>query len=520
MSVEPEAKDEETEEAKKQTEIEEAGKAKEEVAAAEAIVEEPGTPFVVENTAAKGKKAALIAACVLLGVLLTAYVGGCIYFAGHFGFSTNVNGVDVSCAALDDAQNRMRDAFLNYRLVVEGKDERSCEVEVPDINMKVQLEDSMQDIRRQQNIFLWPVTLIEENALSVKCDVTYDEELLREHLYASHLFEPEGYEPSRDAQIIYDGKKITIEKEFYGNTLYKTKLVETVGQSIEQMEEQLLLADTDCYILPSLTEEDEELQKKYQILEPYSDVKLTYKLGIDTYEITPDMYMDAISYDENGSTWFDKNRLSALIHIAAEKINTAYSDRHFKTSVGKYVDVTGPYGYIMDEEQELISLCKMLRNKESEQREPIYSQEGFVRRSLEDDIGSTYVEVNLTTQHIYVYYEGSLYLESGIVTGNPNKGNRTPGGIYGVSYKQSPAVLRGRDYETPVTYWMPFNGGIGLHDATWQSSFGGKRYLYHGSHGCVNLPLSVARKIYKICEKQMPVICYYENGEHANGRKR
>ena len=71
-------------------------------------------------------------------------------------------------------------------------------------------------------------------------------------------------------------------------------------------------------------------------------------------------------------------------------------------------------------------------------------------------------------------------------------------------------TLKGADYESPVTYWMPFNGGIGLHDATWRSRFGGSIYYYSGSHGCVNLPYSAAADIYSIVEAGMPVVCYWD----------
>ena len=66
-----------------------------------------------------------------------------------------------------------------------------------------------------------------------------------------------------------------------------------------------------------------------------------------------------------------------------------------------------------------------------------------------------------------------------------------------LKYKQTGATLRGEDYETFVNYWMPFDGGIGMHDATWRSKFGGDIYKTKGSHGCINLPLSVAKKIYE-----------------------
>ena len=81
-------------------------------------------------------------------------------------------------------------------------------------------------------------------------------------------------------------------------------------------------------------------------------------------------------------------------------------------------------------------------------------------------------------------------------------------------YKQKDQVLRGTrradgtyEYESPVKYWMPFNGGIGLHDADWRSKFGGTIYQTNGSHGCINLPPKVAAQVYENAYKGIPIIC-------------
>ena len=98
-----------------------------------------------------------------------------------------------------------------------------------------------------------------------------------------------------------------------------------------------------------------------------------------------------------------------------------------------------------------------------------------------------------------------------------SRGWGTPGGVFGLTYKTRNAVLRGADYATPVSYWMPFNGGIGLHDASWRSSFGGKIYIYSGSHGCINLPGKKAAKIYEMINKETPIVCVYNNGYKLHG---
>ena len=129
-------------------------------------------------------------------------------------------------------------------------------------------------------------------------------------------------------------------------------------------------------------------------------------------------------------------------------------------------------------------------------------------------MGNTYAEVNLTTQHMYYVKDGHIALETDVVTGNPNKGNATPTGVYSLAYKAKDQTLKGTkkadgtyEYETPVKYWMPFNGGIGLHDADWRSKFGGTIYQTNGSHGCINLPPKVAAQVYENAYKGIPIIC-------------
>ena len=68
--------------------------------------------------------------------------------------------------------------------------------------------------------------------------------------------------------------------------------------------------------------------------------------------------------------------------------------------------------------------------------------------------------------------------------------------------------MTGETYATPVKYWMPFNGNIGMHDASWRKEFGGEIYRTNGSHGCINLPEEIAETIYGYVEQGFPVVCY------------
>ena len=140
------------------------------------------------------------------------------------------------------------------------------------------------------------------------------------------------------------------------------------------------------------------------------------------------------------------------------------------------------------------------------------------------DYGSTYAEVNLTAQHLIFYKDGQKVLESDFVSGNVSRGHTTPPGIFSITYKQRDAVLKGEGYASPVKFWMPFNGGIGFHDASWRSSFGGSIYKSGGSHGCVNMPYDKAKELFENVYAGMPVICYdlpgteSKKSSHSSGR--
>ena len=112
--------------------------------------------------------------------------------------------------------------------------------------------------------------------------------------------------------------------------------------------------------------------------------------------------------------------------------------------------------------------------------------------------GLDYIDVNIENQHVILFENARKVMESDCVSGLPTAERRTHKGVFKIDYKQRNRILRGsqRLYASFVNYWMPFDGGIGLHDATWRGSFGGNIYKYSGSHGCVNLPLSFAKKLY------------------------
>ena len=212
--------------------------------------------------------------------------------------------------------------------------------------------------------------------------------------------------------------------------------------------------------------------------------------------------------DENYEVSIDTKQIDRFVQSLATKYNTYGDIREFKTSMGDTIQIGGgDYGWVIAKAKETQQILIDLEGGVPISRKPIYEQTAQVSGLY--DIGNTYIEVDYTNQHMWYYEGGSLVLESDFVSGNINKGNGSPDGIFKIVYKQSPAVLKGEDYESDVTYFMPFAYNVGFHDASWRKEFGGEIYKKSGSHGCINMPLDTVQILYERVEKGIPVIAYY-----------
>src|SRR5699024_12863223 len=68
------------------------------------------------------------------------------------------------------------------------------------------------------------------------------------------------------------------------------------------------------------------------------------------------------------------------------------------------------------------------------------------------------------------------------------------------------------DYSVPVNYWIRFDDKAqGIHDASWQGSFGGNVYQSNWSLGCINTPIAAVEVIYNNVDYGTPVIVFYSN---------
>ena len=445
---------------------------------------------------------------IFIASTFAIYILISLYFINHFYFRTEINGVNVSLKAHKDMPNIINKFIKDYELQLL---ERQGEIEVirgQDIEMQYNKSSTILKVKHMQNPLLWIRSLFKSNPYYIKDLYDYNPHLLDNKINNLKSLKGKITEP-QNVDFKYSHGSYKIIKELYGNKINKTHFVTVVNKYISQGRPSLDLHKMRCYENPKYTISSGKTFRTKKQLDRYVSARITYLFGNATEHLDGTTIHQWLNIDENLDITINKEEAAKYIYDLSKKYNTVGIIREFKTSTGKEVELKGGlYGWKINNVSETEALISNIKQGDVIEKEPIYLQRAFSREG--NEIGNTYVEINISKQHLWFYKDGKLITGGSVVTGNPNRGHATVLGAYMVNYKQKDATLRGPGYEAKITYWMPFFGNIGLHDASWRYRFGGEIYKRNGSHGCVNAPLYLAKTIFENIDEGTPVIVYEE----------
>lgn len=479
------------------------------------------------HQAPKKKSNALGIFIAILCVLLVAAYGAVgIYFSKHFINGTLINNCNVSGMTLEQAKEALIAASIDYELVLEEQDGLQESITGSDIGLNAEISDEFDNFLTEQGGFTWILYIfgtkeytLEENMLSY----TYDEDKLDEIIDELDCVDPEYPVEASDAELVLMEGEFRIIPETESNIAHRDELEDKIKIAIESQAGSINLRDEGLYDEPTIYSDDPDLVAKKAACDEIVNMTITLVFGyteesVDIQTISTWVNMEKLDNGEYTITANEKNITSYISEIA-DKYNTVGVPKKFATTGGDVVELsTGDYGWLLDDDYAIEKMTEIVLAKESvtlnltDRSEE--SDKWWMRVAVgydangNDYYGTTYAEVSIQDQHMWMYEDGKLVLETDVVTGNPNLGNDTPVGAYRIRYKEKNATLRGPGYATPVSYWMVFADDIGFHDATWQAAFGKQLYLTNGSHGCVNMPLDQAGKLYDLIYDGMPVFVY------------
>ena len=495
-------------------------------------------PFVDTKTKSSGaKKGILIGLCIIAVALIAAYVTGFVYFSNHFYQYVSVNGIDVSGMDSAAAKNVLDAFYKNYKLEINTINSDKYVIDGKDIDSKVTVRDSFDELFQKQEPYLWFVNYFNIHEFNIDADGVWDQAKLDDVLSGMDFLDEKNMVEPQDAYIGIDDGRFSIIKEVMGSTINRKQFDENLKTSLASVQSKLDLLDSGCYKLPNIYSDNEELVKEYDAKKEYAQYVINIKMDDLLLEPGMDLY-DAVLEKKGEGYEISKAKVAKYVFDLAEQYDTMGKERTFTTSFNdRKITTNGTaFGYELNRDETADALYKALTAGRASTVEAVWNSKGKTLQG-ENDIGSTYVEVNLSEQRVIAYKNGRKVAEGDCVSGNESAGHGTTTGLYAIQDKLSPTVLRGEkkpvtktvkkknkkgkkvekttttyeyEYESPVTYWLQFNGGQGLHDAAgWRSAYGGSIYYYSGSHGCVNLPLDLAKTLYQNFEVGDPVIVYF-----------
>lgn len=458
------------------------------------------------------KRHKVLSAAVAVTLLILIGLGGIFYarvrhYRTHFFPGTEMSGVDVSELTAEEAEDKVARFVADYLLTLNGREDQKYNITGPSIDYAYVPNGEIEQILEQQDAADWIKQRKTQKTQDIQLDTTFDEQKLKQELADLPCMQEDQMTAPEDAKIAWVDGGYQLVPEVMGTTLVFDQVLPVVTQAVRDGETELDLEE--YYENPTVYRDDAALNTCMDTIEKYYGSSITYTFGKqEPYELTNEVIQSWLDVDDDYQVSVDDEKVINFVQQMASAYNTYGDRREFKTSLGDTLQVGGgDYGWVIDKEKEKEQIYEDLAAGGHIEREPVYQQ--AAKKYGANDIGSTYVEIDYTNQHLWYYEKGKLKIDTDIVSGNLSRNNGSPDGVFKIVYKQRNATLVGEGYSSPVDYFMPYAYNVGIHDASWRSKFGDQIYLTSGSHGCINVPPEIAKKLYDVLEVGTPVVAYY-----------
>ena len=474
----------------------------------------------------KGKGGAVIAVAAVAVIAVGGFFYGSkmFHYQNYFFNGTTINGVDCSDMTAKEAETKIKEQAANYTLNVKFKDNDTKSVSGKDIDYTYAGDGSVESVLKKQNSFLW---FLGNGGKEKDSQVTmqYSQEKLDAVIDGFDEFQSaDGENAPASAYITFQNNEFEIVDAVMGEGMDLTLAKQCIENALINADTEVDLEKAGVYDGTLVTADDETLNAQKDQLNELVRASITYSMPDGTTQILDGNTMkDWLAVDADGNYSKDENqwneRVKEYVANLAAAIDTDGKDHTFPaTGIEGGVTISQEgYGWKVDQEQEIAKIAEEVDAHAADAREPQYAQREFAASTENNGFGKTYVEVDASRQHIWLYKDGNLVVDGDCVTGLMEQSSYTKPGIYTTAAKENQKKLHGElqadgsySWERDVDSWIPFNGEIGFYDASWRSSFGGNLYLTAGSTtGSVALPTAVAQALYDNVDDGTPVIVYY-----------
>lgn len=450
---------------------------------------------------------------IIFLIALVFYLGGIGFYSNKFQANTSFASIDVSNLSLVKAEEKIHDEYDNKVIELVERGQSLGSVKLGELDGEFRVDKALENVYKSQEPTKWVKYFFKGDKFDVDLasGVQVDPTALSNKLTELGLSN-EGRIKPQDASIEFkEGQGYHVEVEQLGTTIDISKLSDLLVNAISNNESTVDISN--AYEEPAVKADDERITTLMDKIDKVASSDITLEIAGNEEKITPEQIMEWIYFDSSNDIVINEAAVKEYVSYLNDKYATFNKPRQYESTLQGTVTVQpGTLGWSISSDDEVPALIRDLKSGNSVKREPNIVGTGYNIQG--DDIGLDRIEVDLTYQTMFLYLDGSLVIETPIVSGLAGVAETIPG-AYAVWDKQSPSVLKGEraqdgyEYEQPVEYWLPFDGtGQGIHDANWQGTFGGSVYVTGGSQGCINTPPAVMAQLYDLVYIGIPVIVF------------
>jgi lipoprotein-anchoring transpeptidase ErfK/SrfK len=439
-------------------------------------------------------------------ILVIIYVGGALHYQHRYLPRTEVFGIKIAGKTPTQAATILNKNIQTTKYTFKEGDKTVLTTTGAKLGISRNFTAMLNSVKDNQSAWSWPVHIFTQPTASLHKTATLINQSTLDQFAAGTAdnLNQTRIAP-RNAKLAFKNGQLVTTKERNGNQISAAKLAAQTKQQILANHNTINLKK--AYDKPQITVGMQSFKKLKAKLTKISHVAGVLKLQNHRIKVSKQEVQSWISIDGT-SMAISESKIGHYLDQLDHKYATYYKTRHFKSTARGTVSVpAGIYGWSISQKKEIPVIVNAINAGHLFTHKVTVKGTGYHADGT--DIGNTYVEVDKQNQMEYYYKDGKLAMSSAVVTGNPNKGKETPSGVFYIWSKQRNATLRGANYATKVSYWMPVDDtGVGLHDSPWQPQYGGSWYLTHGSHGCVNNPPAFAAQLYNAVSVGTPVIIF------------
>lgn len=469
---------------------------------------------------------------ITIGLIVAAcfYIYFVQYYTQHFYDDTKVNGIDCSDLTEDEAAVLLQNEIDKWEIEIKEREGATEHLTAKDIDMTYENDGSLRDLYVAQQPLLWGIRIFGEKTYDVPSGFVYDEEKLNNHF--KNFKQVKDFVPVKDAEIVRneDGT-YRIDPEVVGTEMDQDAAFEALKDAVKNQVNELDLEE--FYKNPEVHADDADLveeNERLNLIFALTKAKIMVQFGDEQITIDESMLKDWIIQDKVEKYKIDENKVHEFVQGLYDKYNAGHEGQLFKTVTGRVMTLTtfeAP-GWNIDVDKSCERYLEAIHEGYQGVLGPVMSR-------LDEngqETNETYVEISIDEQHMWLMVNGEPVVDTPIVTGGADVGSvdnysmdyiiqdfnsrATPSnGIWTIKKKESPHYMKGPmlssgyyEYTLDVTYWLPFNDQVGIHDNWQRVDYGGKIYQTSGSHGCVNTPFDAVEQIYNTVDVGTMVIVY------------